>query len=121
MLSKSTTDQRRAHWRYEIRLGAEVMTPSGIVRGATHDVSRGGCRMESVRPLPENELLAIELCVMVDGVKDLDYPPMRLQAQVRWTAEGVVDNQTVQLAGLEFRGITEAQARWLEQVMKRES
>ena len=96
-----------------------MQTPQGVVRGATHDVSRGGCRMESLRPLPEDALLPLELCVVIDGVKDPDYPPLRVKAQVRWTAEGESDGEVVQLAGLEFRALTEAQASWIEGVVKR--
>jgi hypothetical protein len=118
VIQKAIVQERRIYHRYEVRLSVEVHLPNGPVRGATHDLSSGGCRVESVRPLPEDKLLPIDLRVVIDDVQDADYPPLRAQGQVRWTAEGnSADGEPVYYSGIEFRGLTPSQANWIEKII----
>jgi len=116
----AVAESTRAHQRFEVRLGAEVSFNDNLVRGATHDVSAGGCRVESVLPIPEGERVRIDLCVVIDGAQDPDYPHLQILADVRWGAEA--QNETgedVFFTGMQFIGVSDAQAAWLEQIISR--
>jgi hypothetical protein len=115
--------ERRASERFDIRFGAEVHTPSGMIEASTHDVSRGGCRLESSRPLPEGTEVDLDLCIMIDGIQDPDYPHIRTRAHIRWTAESEQEGgaEIAYVSGVEFSGLPASQADWLEQVLQRAS
>jgi len=111
-----SVETTRAHQRYAIRLGAEVHRADKVVRGATYDVSRGGCRFESSSALPEGEAVTIHLKVVIDDVQDADFPPLVTNGAVRWSAPA--DGATARhYSGLEFTGLSDDQARWIETVV----
>ena len=96
------------------------MFGDNIVHGSTHDVSVGGCRVESVLPIPEGERVRLDLCVVIDGVQDADYPHLQIQADIRWGAEAQNDaGEDIFFTGMQFVGVSEAQAVWIEQIVNR--
>ena len=112
--------ERRVHQRFEIRLAAELWIPerSGTVTAVTRDLSRGGACLESAYALPEGKTVEVALYVVVDGVEEASLPPLRISAEVQWTAQnddGPLDARHV--AGIRFSGLTDAQAAWLDRFL----
>ena len=110
-------DERRAHPRFDIGFGAEVHTDDGIVAAATRDVSLGGCRLAAELPLPEGGNFVIDLKLTFDGIQEENFPPLRVRGQVRWTAEGEDEGESVFMSGLQFEKLSAEQEKWLEQVI----
>ena len=106
---------RRTHARFEIRLAAEVLLASGRnIAAVTRDLSRGGICLESAYPLPESESVRLHLFVVVDGVEEASLPPMLIDGTVKWAVENeeaAVEERHV--AGIEFGGMSDAEASWL--------
>lgn len=111
--------ERRAYRRYAIGFGAELHAEDGIIPAATHDVSRGGCRLESTDPLPEGGFFVVDLKLTVDGIQEIDFPALRVGGRVRWSAEGEAHGEQVYFSGLQFEGMTDDQAQWLESVLEK--
>jgi c-di-GMP-binding flagellar brake protein YcgR len=98
-------------------LGAEVTGAGAPIRGATFDVSRGGCRLESSVPLPEGMQVQVRLRVVVDDVSDPDYPPLETRATIKWTAP--TETETAHHSGLQFHDLSEEQGQWIERLISR--
>ncbi len=109
----------RAHTRFRIRLGAEVKGGGKTIRGATYDVSRGGCRLETSVALPEGLDVTVLLRVVVDDVRDPDYPPLETRATVRWSAP--TESASSHYSGLQFHDLSEAQGAWIEKLIAKSS
>jgi c-di-GMP-binding flagellar brake protein YcgR len=112
--------ERRAQPRFDINLGAEVTCERKQFTAATRDVSTGGCCLEGPTALVEGETVGVALFLVVDGIEESDFPPLRVRATVQWTAEMEEGNTSWKhLAGLKFLNITDAQTQWLDGVLKR--
>lgn len=109
---------RRAHVRYRVGFGAKVTTDRGTIAAGTRDMSRGGCCLESDRPLDEDAEVAVDLHLTVEGIQEPDFPHFQVGARVKWVAEGEVDGDPVHLSGIEFIALDPAQADWLEAFLK---
>ena len=115
-------NERRAHQRFEIQLGAEIRTAERSFSAATKDVSVGGACIEGPYALEETSAIDLDLFVVVDGVEEAGFPPLTVRARVQWTAE--TDDPAVawrNLAGLRFEELDEAKRQWLERVLARTS
>lgn len=112
-------DDRRAFDRYELGFGARVHTDRGLIPCSTRDISRGGCRLISDRPLLDGERIDIELCVTIEGFQTPDYPRLAVKAGVRWSTEGEDHGQPCYLAGIEFEALSEDKAAWLEGILQK--
>lgn len=112
------THDRRAHLRYELGFGARVHTGSGVVACSTQDMSRGGCRLISDRPLRDGEQVDIELCLTIEGFGVPDHPHLRIKANVAWSAEGEDFGEPCHVAGVQFEPIAEDKAQWLESILR---
>jgi c-di-GMP-binding flagellar brake protein YcgR len=108
----------RAHTRHRIRLGAEISGAGETIRGATFDVSQGGCRLESSRALPEGMQVQVRLRVVVDDVFDPDYPPLETRATVKWSAPTETE-PPAHFSGLQFHDLNEEQGKWIERIISR--
>ena len=114
----SYPDDRRAHPRYELGFGARVHTERGLIPASTQDVSRGGCRLVSDRPLIDGEEIQMELCLTIEGFQVPDYPRIQVKANVQWSTEGEDHGDHVYIAGIEFQGLPSEHADWLEGILK---
>lgn len=64
--------------------------------------------------------MRLDLCVVIDGVQDADYPHLQIQADVRWGAEAQnEEGEDIFFTGMQFVGVSDAQAAWLEQIVSR--
>lgn len=111
--------QRRAHARFTVGFGAEVHTTTGVVSAGTSDVSRGGCRLKSSRPLAEGVAVQIDLCLTVDGIQEADLPQLSVLGRIQWTAEGEDEHGVVHTSGVRFENMTAAQGDWLDGILRR--
>jgi len=115
-------NERRAHPRFEIELGAEIRTTTRTFSAATKDVSVAGACIEGPYPLEEAALIDVHLFVVVDGVEEAGFPPLQVKARVQWTAE--TDDPEAGwriLAGLRFEDLDPNKKQWLERVLARAS
>jgi c-di-GMP-binding flagellar brake protein YcgR len=109
--------RERAHTRYRIRLGGEVESKGQTIRGATFDISHGGCRFESSLPLPEGATVKVRLGVVVDDIREPDYPPLLTRATVRWSAP--TESNEAHYSGLEFHDLNDEHGRWIDTIISR--
>jgi hypothetical protein len=109
--------QRRAHARFSVGFGAEVHTEKGVISAGTSDVSRGGCRLKSGRPLPEGVTVKIDLCLTVDGIQEADPPRLSVLGRIQWTAEGEDEQGVAHTSGVRFEDMTPAQGDWLDRIL----
>lgn len=99
--------------------GASVHHGESRIAAATRDMSLGGCLLESDRPVPESVEVGLALYITVDGIRE-DRPPLKVVAQVRWTAEAEDDHgDPIYLSGVQFVGLNDAQSKWLANVIER--
>ena len=101
----------RQHQRFDVRLSAEVTTPERTFTATTRNLSVGGCCVESPYRLVEESEIRVDLFVVFDGIEDERMPPLTTRCSVQWAAE---TDEGVHAAGVQFIGMTEAQAKWLQ-------
>jgi c-di-GMP-binding flagellar brake protein YcgR len=107
--------QDRQHVRHEVRLSADIETPSGPnMTAITRDLSVGGAALDCEAPLTEGESIKLSLFLVYEGIEDERTPPLVIGARVQWAAEG--DNGT-HSAGVKFEQITDPQREWLARVL----
>jgi hypothetical protein len=107
---------RRAHARYAIRLSAELRADGRAFTGTTKNVSAGGFCVEAAYPLREQTEVAVDLFLVIDDVEYEQMPPLEARARVQWAAETDTGEHA---AGLQFVGLSQAQADWLAAFLAR--
>jgi hypothetical protein len=114
-----TPENRRAHQRFNLHLSAEIATANGVITAVTRDLSVGGCCLESAYQLVEGAHIELSLFLVVDGIEDVDTPPLVVPANIQWTAEN--DEAALDarhMAGMRFESTPE-QSAWLENFLAR--
>ena len=106
--------RRRQFDRVPIRMSAEVRAGDQTFTASTRDLSEGGAGLEPERPLGEGSEVTLGLFLVVDDVEEERMPPLWVKARVAWTGEA---DDGRHIAGVRFEVITDAQKRWLRQVL----
>ena len=100
-----TGTQRRRNRRYAILLPVETDGTEGM-KGLTHDLSLGGCRMNGNLAVRRGQHLTLRLHLPGE-----DSPIVVERAAVRWVREKVF--------GLEFMSLSSSERERLEEVLRR--
>jgi hypothetical protein len=98
----------------QVQLSAEVTGPKYSFTARTMDVSVDGAALECELPLEEGDEIRLALFFIYEGIEDERTPPLVVGARVEWTAEADSGAPT---AGVKFDRITEAQTKWLANVL----
>src|SRR5438132_13015181 len=104
---------RRQHPRRDLRMSAEIRTARTVFTAMTRDVSEGGAGLDAERRLDDGEQITLGLFLVLDDV-ETDVPPLWVKARVVWTSDTDAGRH---VAGVRFEVITDAQRKWLLQVL----
>jgi len=107
--------ERREHARVDVRWKARVAWPGqGIAEGRIRNVSRSGMFMETPVPAGDGEVLLVEL----EAVIGVNTRVIRIKAKVMHRA---LNNNSIFAYGLLFDTITDADRRFLQGFVERNS
>lgn len=105
----SDGSERRRHTRVNIKWPIALQTAKGTIEGETANISPSGAYVQCPLALKSGEMVAIT-------ISPHDHPPMKIKAEVIWVAAAPPFGM-----GVSFSEISNADSRYLDELVKKET